>query len=232
VNPGAGAYYHSYLAHDFWPRVPVVLEPGHYGTVQKSGAWGDGHLLPQAIEDYHASYATVHWYPREFLKPNKDLVDRINLRLGYRLQLTEASWPSEVAAAGPMGIKYGWRNAGVAPCLPGGHPTITFKDAKGGIAGVFVDVDFNVRELPVAAPGKAKTILRTEWTSGYPQENKPMMTYTLPPQNILRPGAYDVYISVGDPTGLPTIALPLPGDDGSRRYRLGKITVTPASPKP
>ncbi len=58
-----------------------------------------------------------------------------------------------------MGSSYGWRNAGVAPCLPGGHPTITFKDAKGGIAGVFVDVDFNVRELPVAEPGKAKTIL-------------------------------------------------------------------------
>ena len=57
-------------------------------------------------------------------------------------------------------------------------------------------------------------------------------TNTLPPQNILRPGAYDVFISVGDPTGLPTIALPLPDGDGNRRYRLGKITVAPASPKP
>jgi hypothetical protein len=94
-----------------------------------------------------------------------------------------------------------------------------------------VDVDLNVRELPVAEPGKAKTIFRTEWTTGYPQENKLTVTYTLPPPHILRPGAYDVYISVGDPTGSPTIALPLPDDDGSRRYRLGKITVTPATQK-
>ena len=80
---------------------------------------------------------------------------------------------------------------------------------------------------------KERSLKLGEGVVGYvAQENKPMMTYTLPPQNILRPGAYDVYISVGDPTGLPTIALPLPGDDGSRRYRLGKITVTPASPKP
>jgi len=119
----------------------------------------------------------------------------------------------------------GWRNAGVAPCLPGGHPTLTFKDAQGGIAGVLVDQDFNLRELPVAAPDKAKTIWRIETKTGFSQENKPLVTYTLPPAHILKPGAYDVYVSVGTPAGNPKIALPLPDNDGHRRYRLGSIKV-------
>jgi Domain of unknown function (DUF4832)/Beta-galactosidase len=226
VQAGDRAYYHAYLAYNFWPRVPVILESEHYGPSKKSGAWGDGHLFLQAVEDYHASYATVHWYPREFLAANRDLIDRINLRLGYRLQLVEASWPREVAAGDAMSIGYSWRNAGVAPCLPGGHPTITLEDEKGGIAGVFVDEDFYVRDLPVATPGQARMISRKRLGSDLDENNQPLITYCLPPSQILRTGTYGVYISVGTATGEPMIALPLPEDDGHRRYRLGSIKVT------
>jgi hypothetical protein len=225
VEPGSEAYFHAFLAYNFWPRLPVILESEHYRPSKERGAWGDGHLFLQAIEDYHASYATVHWYPREFLAANRDLVDRINLRLGYRLQLVEASWPAKVTAAGPMSIGYRWRNAGVAPCLPGGHPTITFKDQKAGIAGVFVDEDFNVRELPIGVPGQAMIISRKEFGAKLEENDKPLLTYTLPPVHILKPGMYDLYISVGTATGEPVLALPLPDDDGRRRYRLGSIEV-------
>ena len=44
-----------------------------------------------------------------------------------------------------------------------------------------------------------------------------------------RPGASfpitDPFISVGKPDGTPVIALPLAGDDGKRRYRIGTIEV-------
>jgi hypothetical protein len=179
--------------------------------------------LLQAIEDYHASYATVHWYPREFLTANRDLVDRINMRLGYRLQLVEASWPAEVKTAGAMALGYAWRNAGVAPCLPGGYPAITLKDAQGGIAGVFVDDDFSVRELPVGPPDQAMIISRKELGPKTEENDKPLHTFTLPPAQILKPGTYDLYISVGTATGEPVLALPLASDDGHRRYRLGSI---------
>jgi hypothetical protein len=203
----------------------VILEGEHYGMSKNRGAWGDGHLLLQAVEDYHASYLTVHWYPREFLAENRALIDRINLRLGYRLQLFEASWPGEVPAGGSLTIGYAWRNAGVAPCLPGGHPTITLKDAQGGIAGIFVDGDFNVRELPVGPPDQAMTISRKELGPKIEENDKPLVTFTLPPAHILKPGAYDLYISVGTATGEPVIALPLANDDGHRRYRLGTIKI-------
>jgi hypothetical protein len=226
VQGGANAYYKAFLAPLFWPRAPVVLEMQHYGHSVRDGAWGDGSLYLKAIEDYHASYATAHWYPREFLAKNRELVDHINLRLGYRLQLLEASWPEEVKAGETMTIGYRWRNAGVAPCLPGGFPAVTLKDSKGGIAGVFVDQDFDVRTLPVGPPGASVPMGREPETKFRTQSSKPPVEFRLPPAHILKPGTYDLYLSVGSRTGTPRIALPLEGHDGARRYRLGRLRIT------
>jgi hypothetical protein len=89
---------------------------------------------------------------------------------------------------------------------------------KGGIAAVFVDEGVNMRDLPTADPGKAT-----------PKDHK--ATFNLPLASdertrLLKPGEYEVYISVGAPTGTPKIALPLPADDAHRRYRLGKLKVS------
>ena len=229
------SYYHAFLATQFWPTLPVVLESEHYGPSFKSGAWGDGSLYLKAIEEYHASYASVHWTPREFLKANGPLIDKINLRLGYRLQLLEASWPAEVSAASTMLVGYRWRNNGVAPCLPGGHPAITLKDDKGGIAAVFTDEEFNMRDLPVAEPDKAEAIgreLKTAAGQRFPQSARALAQFGLPPANILKPGDYSVYISVGTRTGTPQIALPLKDDDGQHRYKLGDVRVLAAGAIP
>ena len=234
VEAGPRAYYHAYLAAQFWQQLPVILESEHYGPSQKDGAWGDGSLYLQAVEEYHASYASVHWYPREFRKANQELIDRINLRLGYRLQLLEASWPAEVAAGSTMLVGYRWRNAGVAPCLPGGHPAITLKDEQGGIVGVFADEEFDMRALPTGAPGKAEAIGRELKKDGerLPQAARALAQFGLPPAHVLKPGIYSVFISVGTRTGTPRIALPLAEDDGQHRYKLGTVHVTPAGSGP
>jgi len=210
VQGGKRAYFHAAMAQPFWPKLPVILESEHYGPSKRRGNWKDGSQYLQAIEEYHASYASIHWWPREFLKENRKLIDKINLRLGYRVQLVEASWPKTAKLGDTLHIATKWRNAGVAPCLPGGHPVITLKDAKSGIAGVFADASFNVRSLPVGPPGKA--VVRGQEA-----------TFALPFN--LEGGTYAVYISVGTRTGTPRIALPLPEGDGQRRYRLGTLKV-------
>jgi len=210
VQGGQNAYLSAALAQAFWPARPVILESEHYGGSRDRGNWKDGSQYLQAIEEYHASYASIHWWPREFLAENRDLIGRINRRLGYRLQLVEASWPERVRALSSFRFAAKWSNAGVAPCLPGGYPGLTLKDEKGGMVGVFADRGFDVRSLPIGAPGKAKALAED-------------MTFALPFN--LNPGRYDVFISVGTRTGTPTIALPLPDGDGQRRYRLGTITV-------
>lgn len=219
VQPKPRAYFHADLAQMFWQKVPVVLECEHYGSSKRRDAWEDGRLYLKAVEDYHASYASIHWWPRDFLDANRDLIRRINLRLGYRLQLVEASWPSEVQLDSTVGFRLKWRNAGVAPCLPGGYPAVTLKDGRGGIVSVFVDDEFNGRSLPVGPSGEAEVVERR---MSFLISRRLHADYR---PGIREPGSYDVYVSVGTRTGTPQIALPLLEDDGSRRYRLGTLQV-------
>ena len=223
VQGGQNAYLSADFAPLFWQKVPVILESEHYGPSRDRGYWKDGSQYLEAIEKYHASYASIHWWPHEFLAANEDLVRKINLRLGYRLQLVEASWPSEIAADSTFWFATRWRNAGVTACLPGGYPALTIKDAKGGITTVFVNEGINMRDLPAAEPGKSP-------------ERDHKATFNLPLASderaqLLKPGEYELYISVGTPTGTPKLALPLPADDRHYRYRLGKLTVLPAAQK-
>ncbi len=219
VQPAPNAYFHTDLAQMFWPKVPVVLECEHFGSSKKRGAWQDGHLYLQAVEDYHASYASIHWWPHEFLEANRDLIRRINQRLGYRLQVVEASWPDKVGLDSTVDMVLKWRNVGVAPCLSGGYPAVTLKDDKGGIVGIYVDDTFNVRALPTGAPGQA-LIVEQRFSFKLSQllhgEYRP---------NVRKVGVFQVDLSVGSRIGSPRIALPLQGDDGYRRYRLGTLDV-------
>ncbi len=210
VQGGTRAYFNADMAPAFWPNVPVVLESEHYGGSRDRGNWGDGSLYLKAAEDYHASYASIHWWPREFLNECRDLIARMSMRLGYRIQLIRASWDATVRVKGTLDWSATWRNAGVAPCLPGGFPAITLKDEKGGVAGVFVDESLDVRSLPVGPPGEVESVRQDD-------------VFTLPFN--LKPGTYSVYISVGRRDGRPTIALPLAGDDGHHRYPLGELRV-------
>ncbi len=86
---------------------------------------------------------------------------------------------------------------------------------------VFVDEGFDMRSLRVAEPGQAPI-----------ESHKADFALPLVSEErarLLKPGTYDVFVSVGTATGTPKIALPLPDDDGHHRYRLGKLTVTPAN---
>lgn len=215
-RPGREAVYTHYYAGAFWPRLPVILESEHYGSSARRGYWEDGSAYLRAVEEAHGSYVSVHWWPREFLQQNRELVRRINLRMGYRLQLLEASMPKDVPAAGRMLLSHRWRNNGVAPCLPGGFVAFTLKDDRDGIAGVFVDEGFDVRTLTVGPPDSAKAVARD-------------IPFTLPPASILKPGTYRVYVSVGSRIGTPRIALPMDGEDGQKRYFLGTIRITSPS---
>jgi len=211
VQPPPRSWYHAEMAQDFWPKTPVIVEHEHYGSSKQRGAWGDGSLLLKAVEEYHASYLTIHWWPREMLQDNRQIIDQINRRLGYRLQLREASWPARVAIAKSFTVDWQWANAGVAPCYPGGFVTLTLKDAKGGLVAVLSDETWNVRVLEPGPRGTEPVRShQSTFTAG-------LVAPTT------RPTECEVFVSVGQRDGTPTLALPLPNDDGQHRYRLGKV---------
>jgi hypothetical protein len=60
VQPPPNSWYHAEMAQEFWPRLPVVLEHEHYGGSKQRGAWS-GDLLLKSVEDYHASYMSIHF---------------------------------------------------------------------------------------------------------------------------------------------------------------------------
>jgi len=114
-------WYHAELAGRFWPKVPIILEHGHYGMLEIDGRWNGG-LLLDAVEAYHCSYLSIHWWPQEFYSKNQKAIQRINRRLGFRIQLRELKYPSEVEIGERFNVEWTWANAGVAPCYPGGFP--------------------------------------------------------------------------------------------------------------
>ncbi len=219
VQPPPRSWFHADLAQAFWPQLPVVLEHEHYGPSKNKKAWGDGSLLLQAIEEYHASYMSIHWWPRVLLEENRAIIDKINRRMGYRLQLRRAVFPPQVRLGAPFTVETTWANAGVAPCYPGGFVGFTFKDEQGGIVAAFADESFNVHQLEVGPPAAASThtinstLIVAEKTYGFAP--------------VTQPGTYDLYVSVGRRDATPTIALPHDDDDGHHRYRLGRVTVMP-----
>jgi hypothetical protein len=209
VQPPPNSYFHGEMAQPFWPKAPVILEHEHYGSSRERGAWSRD-IFMRAIEEYHASYMAIHWWPREFLEEERALIDQVNMRLGYRLQLREASWPARASLKERITVRSSWANAGVAPCYPGGFVAFTLKDAQGGVVAVFVNSNLDVRTLGVAAPGEAP-VTGTESSHGFAPN--------------LSTGVYEVFVSVGDRMGTPMIALPVRDDDGHRRYRLGQIEI-------
>jgi hypothetical protein len=214
VQPPPNSWYHADMAQAFWQKFPVVLEHEHYGPSKSRNAWS-GDLLLKAVEDYHASYMSIHWWPREFLTENRQTIERINLRLGYRLQLREIRFPKTVPLGTPFTVITKWANVGVAPCYPGGFCALTLKDEKGGIISVNVEEGFDFKNLK---PGGVEHTLQSSFVVARQLEggHKPPVSQ----------GAYDLFVSVGMRDGTPIIALPLKDSDGQRRYRIGKITLT------
>jgi hypothetical protein len=86
---------------------------------------------------------------------------------------------------------------------------------------VLTDETLDMRDLKVGAPGAAPVTTR---------ESEFAIGLVAP---ATKPGTYDVFVSVGLRDGTPKIALPLAGDDGQRRYRLGVLTlVSPVTDSP
>ena len=164
---------------------------------------------------------SIHWWPDEFLEKNRTFIDRINRRLGYRLQLCRLEWPEKVRLGDDFFVRWEWRNVGVAPCYGGGYPCLTLKDEKGGVISVLVDDQLNMKTLPVAKPGEATpSVLTSCFTIAYSYNDRSGNYF-----RACRPGTYDLYVSVGQKDGTPLYELPYDDTDGKKRYKMGKMVV-------
>ncbi|MBW7940178.1 MAG: hypothetical protein H3C63_15650 [Candidatus Omnitrophica bacterium] len=75
---------------------------------------------------------------------------------------------------------------------------------------VFANPSFNARSLEVGPP-EAAPEAQADWQGNWAIN--------------MKPGVYQLFISMGELDGTPVVALPLDGGDGHRRYRLGSVQV-------
>lgn len=231
------SWYHAEMARQFAATMPVVVEHGHYGLSRDKGAWNQ-ELLLKSIEEYQASYLSIHWWPKEFYAENAAIVKKINRRLGYRLEPRSVTYPNVISLDEPVEILVTWANTGVAPCYGGGVPAFTLCDDRGNIVWSWTDETFNVKDLPPSLAGEVKEVTHsTECRFGLvtpiPQINDGVFTYTQDhgPAGLdgnvptLKPGKYTLFLSVGNVDGTPEIALPIPGDHTVRRYEIGDVEI-------
>ena len=101
VQPPPRSWYHAGMSQAFWPQLPVILETGHYGGCVSRGGWDAG-LFLKSVEDYHASFMSIHWWPREFLEANRETIDKINHALGLPAAAGQVTWPRAVQAASSL----------------------------------------------------------------------------------------------------------------------------------
>jgi hypothetical protein len=230
-----------HMMNSIWMTAPTVIETTHYGDSRVRLEGWDREMLIQAVRDVHASYFSSHWWPREYLEAERPLIEEINRILGYRLRIESAEWPDALRPGEPWVFKAKWLNAGVAPLYEDAWPALTMKDAQGGIAGVFVDEYMNLRRVLPDCLGQSSPMRYEQETVVHPAEPlrrasfEPIAAFDLRPEDFeqfarrtgtLLPGDYDLYLSVGSRIGTPEIALPMDGEDGQRRYRMGSVNVS------
>ncbi|MCQ2390595.1 MAG: DUF4832 domain-containing protein [Kiritimatiellae bacterium] len=232
-----------YWKHDGWARtfaktMPVVIETGHYTIIGADGRWQTDKLLT-CIEDHQASYFSIHHFPKDHLQLFGKEIEEMNLRLGYRFVLREATFPDSVAADTPLTITSTWENAGVAPCYAGATLCWSLVDAEGNVRWSVTDDQFDFRSLAPTLKGKAhpQTVssrVRFGRTVRNPDPDNALVWARDAKRdpgvwNVMLPsGVYTLCVSVGSRLGTPEIALPLAKGRPDRRYPLGQVTVTDA----
>ena len=239
VDLPPNSWKHANWAKLFAPNAPVFVECEHYALSSNRGAWSDD-LLVKSVEDYRASWLSIHGWPKEELDAHcREAYARAARRIGYRFELRKATWPDEVKVGEPFAVKSEWVNVGVARRY---RPTTlcwTLRDAEGRIAWSATDdtYDFSAA-LPKLDGAEHPVRLATTVTVGsaekIPDFNDGVLVYmqhhkvggrdwkgSVP---TIASGAYTLCVSLGDEAGVPTIALPLDGGS-DRLYPLGTLKV-------
>ena len=227
VQPPPRSWCHAAQAELFWRTTPVILEHQHYRESLRDGAW-DPELLVRAVEEHHASFLSIHGNPRDIFEGNRDAIDRINRRIGYRFVPEEVEWPDTVVVgegAEPFEVRWRFRNSGVAPAYRPCYPCLTVKDHAGAIVAVLAGAECDLSKIVFCNKGHKWHKDFFAAPASFAADNF-VASFTLGRwvAPLTLPGDYDVWLSVGEADGTPRIALPIDAeDDGHRRYRCGTI---------
>ncbi|MFC1736651.1 DUF4832 domain-containing protein [Candidatus Hydrogenedentota bacterium] len=157
--------------------------------------------------DHHTNYFPLGYGldGYELVKRERPgLWEKAALKTGYRMVITEASWPKSASLKGSIEFKTTWRNTGVGRLPFPYKPALYLLEQSG---------------KPVAAIKQATADL-TKW---YESDDHEVDFFILKPETGVKPGEYNVAAAIMNESGRPVVQLGIQGDDGHKRYVLGTI---------
>jgi len=130
-----GGYWKIELFDKFWRTRPTVVEPEHYRNWRndKVNSWQNGSTIANALKEHHATWLTVHHWPREWLNDgNAELARQLANQIGYWFFLKTVVYPKTVKAGDEILVQMNWENRGVAPIYKNYPVAISFKSVETG----------------------------------------------------------------------------------------------------
>lgn len=205
---------HKMLVEELWEDRPVITEwYGIYsnyndkdtGRNRNWSGWNFTDAVDQAL-DQHGMVAEMSrdLDVTDAVLSHPDF-DRLARKIGYRLVLSKAFFPETLKAGEKLILRQIWKNQGVSK-LYVKHPLRVYLiDKNGQEMWSAIDHDFDP----------------THWKRG--QMFEVFSSFALPRD--LAEGTYELRVALVDPTGKPAIQLGMEGQDGQRRYTLGKVDI-------
>jgi hypothetical protein len=199
-------YFHADMAEWFWRERPVVVETEHYGSSLRKGAWNSD-TVARSIEEYHASWVSIHWWHDEFLAKERELVEKLANRMGYWLFVTEAVVPRELSPGQAFSCELNWENRGVAPMYVQRAVAFALKTKKGRVTWSDARCHYDTRR----------------WLPDEPVRT--FHSFRLPAD--LPPGEYTLCLGLTPKDGPvePEIAIAVAGRDADHWHRLATVQV-------
>lgn len=138
---------------------------------------------------------------------NREMFDEALKKIGYRLLPEKIEYPRSGEAGKEVEIRSSWKNLGVGYCWRQYPAQYSIKDQKGNVVWSYIDTEFD----------------QTTWVEGNTYEV--VSKFALPEELNKKTGDYDLYLSLVDHTGKPSIALPIGEATESREYKIGSFAV-------
>ena len=186
-------------ATEAWRSGPVAFETCWDMRKWSEEGWDIRHIFDYAL-DYHASYVNNKSAPI----PEGGLpeVERLLRRIGYRLVLRSATYPSTIAAGETLQVEMAWENVGVAPPYLDHRIAVRLRTGDGQTVG---------------EPTLADTV--RGWLPGRHGSDVSIAT----PAG-LTPGSYGIEVAIVAPdNGAADLPIAITGRAADGWYRIGEI---------
>ena len=194
-----------------WQQRPMYAEANYsYASVNREGTHGTVAENLDVMCEWHSNYG--HFYmdceAYRSLVPEDILSFEQGLQaggLGYRLVLTQATYPDTIAAGQLLLLRQSWENRNCGRLYRPHWLRLYLIGSEGRQRWSGVDWSFDA----------------TKWVKG--KSCHVISVFQLAKD--IEPGEYEVRIALVDSSGRPRIRLAVDGGDAELRYRLGEIRI-------